>query len=75
MTLAEQISEVQLAYHRLQIGESAASFTDQNGERMEYTRVSAPAAGRIHFRLAAAGGRTEPVHHRPLCFFERTDLK
>lgn len=41
-TLAEQLSEAQAAYHRLQIGESAVRFTDQNGETVEYNRASAP---------------------------------
>lgn len=41
-TLAEQLTEAQAAYHRLQIGESAVRFTDQNGEAVEYTRASAP---------------------------------
>jgi len=41
-TLAEQLSEAQTAYHRLQIGEAALVFVDQNGERVEFNRASAP---------------------------------
>lgn len=41
-TLAEQLTEARAAYHRLQLGELAVSFTDQNGERVEYNRASAP---------------------------------
>jgi gpW len=35
-TLQEQLTEARAAYHRLQLGESAVSFTDQNGEKVEY---------------------------------------
>ena len=42
MTLAERLTESEAAYHRLQIGEAAIVFVDQNGERVEYTRASAP---------------------------------
>ena len=41
-TTAELLAEAQAAYHRLMVGEAAVSFTDQNGERVEYTRASAP---------------------------------
>lgn len=41
-TLADQLAEARAAYHRLQIGELAVAFTDQSGERVEYTRASAP---------------------------------
>lgn len=35
-TLQEQLTEARATYHRLQLGESAVSFTDQNGEKIEY---------------------------------------
>jgi hypothetical protein len=41
-TLAEQLSEAQAAYHRLQIGEAPLVYVDQNGERVEYNRTTAP---------------------------------
>jgi len=40
--LAEQLTEARAAFHRLQVGESAVRFTDQNGESVEYNRASAP---------------------------------
>jgi hypothetical protein len=42
VTLADQLTEARAAYHRLMIGEAAHVFVDQNGERIEYTRASAP---------------------------------
>lgn len=41
-TTAEQLAEARAAYHRLMIGEALVSITDQNGERVEYNRASAP---------------------------------
>ena len=41
-TLAEKLTEARDAYHRLMIGEAAVDYTDQSGERVTYTRVSAP---------------------------------
>ena len=35
-TLQEQLTDARAAYHRLHLGESVVSFTDQNGERVEY---------------------------------------
>lgn len=61
VTLAEQLTEARVAYHKLQTGAAAVSFTDQNGERVEYKPASA--------RLLAAyitdlerqiGGQTRP---------------
>ena len=40
-TTVEQLAEARAAYHRLQIGEAALVYVDQNGERIEYTRASA----------------------------------
>lgn len=42
MTLAEQLTEARAAYHRLQLGEAAVTFVDQNGERVEFRPASAP---------------------------------
>ncbi|MGV6850204.1 MAG: gpW family head-tail joining protein [Marinibacterium sp.] len=65
MTLAEQLSEAQLAYHKLQIGESAVSFTDQNGERVEYTRASAPRlAAYIEDLKRQIAGQPRPTVYR-----------
>jgi len=41
-TTVEQLAEARAAYHRLLIGEAALVYVDQNGERIEYTRASAP---------------------------------
>ncbi len=42
LTPAEALAEAKEAYHRLLTGAAAASFTDQNGERVEYQAASAP---------------------------------
>jgi hypothetical protein len=62
-TLEEQLAEARAAYHRLQIGEAAVSFTDQNGERVEYTRTTAPrlAAYIGELERQIAGGRKPPA--------------
>lgn len=41
MTPEAQLAEAQAAYHQLMTGQAAVSFTDQNGERVEYNRASA----------------------------------
>ena len=41
-TTAEQLAEARAAYHRLQIGEALVAITDSNGERVEYSRTTAP---------------------------------
>jgi hypothetical protein len=40
-TLDELIAEAKDAYHRLMTGAAAVSFTDQNGERVEYQAANA----------------------------------
>jgi gpW protein len=60
-TLAEQLSEAQTAYHRLQIGDAAVRFTDQNGESVEYNRASAPRlAAYIKTLEAQVAGQPRP---------------
>ena len=63
MTPAEQLAEARAAYHRLQIGEAPAVFVDQNGERVEYTRTTAPrlAAYIADLERQAAGQTRPPV--------------
>jgi len=41
VSLAQQLTEARAAYHRLQLGEAAVTFVDQNGERVEYKPASA----------------------------------
>ena len=40
-TLAEQLAEARIAYHRLMLGEAPLVYVDQSGERVEYNRASA----------------------------------
>lgn len=61
MTLADQLTEAREAYHKLQTGAAAVSFTDQNGERVEYR----PATARLLAAYIAdlerqIGGRSRP---------------
>ncbi len=42
LTRDELIADAKEAYHRLLTGAAAASFTDQNGERVEYQAANAP---------------------------------
>ena len=41
MTTAEKLTQAKEAYHRLMAGETAVVVVDQNGERIEFSRVSA----------------------------------
>lgn len=41
MTLQEKLDQAESAYHQLMTGQKAVVFVDQNGERIEYNRVSA----------------------------------
>lgn len=41
LTLAEQLAQAETAFHALMTGQAAVSFSDQNGERVEYQRASA----------------------------------
>lgn len=40
-TLQTQLADAQAAYHRLMVGGAARVVVDQNGERVEFTSVSA----------------------------------
>lgn len=40
LTLAQRLAEAEDAYHRLQIGESAAEVRDSNGESVRYTQAN-----------------------------------
>lgn len=42
MTLAQQISEAELALHKLQTGKLPVEFQDSNGERVRYSVAQAP---------------------------------
>ncbi|MEL6284583.1 MAG: gpW family head-tail joining protein [Pseudomonadota bacterium] len=42
MTLAEKLADAEAAHHDLMVGRAALIFVDQNGERVEYNRASAP---------------------------------
>ena len=46
MSLAEQLSDAEKAYHDLMTGQQVVEVTDQNGERIKYGQANA-------FRLAA----------------------
>lgn len=35
----DRLKEARAAYHKLAIGDGVASFTDQNGERVQYTKA------------------------------------
>jgi len=41
VTLQEKLTQAETAYHELMTGQKAVVFVDQNGERIEYNRVSA----------------------------------
>lgn len=54
MTLAQQLAEAESAYHALMTGQTAVSFTDQNGERVDYRPADAPKLAAYIQSLAAA---------------------
>lgn len=65
MTPAEQLAEARAAYHRLMIGEAALVYVDQNGERVEYSRASAPKlAAYIRDLERQIAGQTRPATYK-----------
>ncbi len=67
LTLLDRLQEARDAYHELQTGRAAVSFTDQNCERVEYTRTTAPrlAAYIADLESQVAGTRrTNTLHFR-----------
>jgi hypothetical protein len=49
LTLQQRLEEAETAYHRLQIGESAAEVRDSNGESVRYTQAN---VGRLRSYIA-----------------------
>lgn len=41
MTLTEKLADAEAKYHQLLTGQSARVIVDQNGERVEFTAISA----------------------------------
>lgn len=39
---ADRLKEAQSAYHDLATGQAVAAFTDQNGERVSYSKANMP---------------------------------
>ena len=54
MSLALKLAEAEAAYHALMTGQAAVSFTDQNGERVEYRGADAPRLAAYIQALAGA---------------------
>jgi hypothetical protein len=69
-----QLAEAELAYHRLMSGRQPRVVVDSNGERIEFTAVSAAGLRsyiqdlqrRIGLLTGCNGG---PIHTRPIRFF------
>ena len=49
LTLQQRLTEAEDAYHKLQIGESAAEVRDSNGESVRYTQAN---QGRLRAYIA-----------------------
>ena len=49
LTLQQRLAEAEEAYHKLQIGESAAEVRDSNGESVRYTQAN---QGRLRAYIA-----------------------
>lgn len=68
-----RLTEARAAYHSLMIGEAVAAFTDQNGERVSYSKTDAgKLAGYISDIVALLGTPATPYTStapRPLRFF------
>ena len=60
--LAQQLADAKAAYHALMTGQAAVSFTDQNGEHVEYNRASADNLAAYIQTLAAAVAGQTPTH-------------
>ncbi len=70
-TLQKQLAEAEAAYHRLMTGQAARVVVDQNGERVEFTSVSAASlrnyVAQLRAQLAPLIGCPVQVN-RPLGF-------
>ena len=61
-TWEEKLTEAREAYHALMTGTLAVDFTDQSGERVTYSRASAPQlAAYIRDLERQIAGQTRPV--------------
>lgn len=61
-TPAEQLAQAKAAYHALMTGQAAVSFTDSNGERVEYNWASADKLAAYIQTLAATVAGQTPTH-------------
>lgn len=65
MTLEQQLSEAEAAYHRLMTGRSVQEVVDQNGERIRYTPTNATRLAayiiELKRRIAGDDGSTGPM--------------
>ena len=72
---SERLKEAQTAYHDLATGQAVASFTDQNGERVTYSKTQmASLSGYIAEIVSLLGTPATPrtsAHPRPLRFLFR----
>lgn len=70
-TLQARLEEAEAAYHRLTTGQSARVVVDQNGERVEFSSVSAGTLYayilRLKTQIGALNGCPLPVN-RPIGF-------
>ncbi len=59
-TLAERLVEAEAAHHDLIMGRGVRAFTDQNGERVEYTQANPTKLlayiGELRAQIAALSG-------------------
>lgn len=66
----DRLKEAQSAYHDLATGQGVASFTDQNGERVSYSKADMRTlSGYINDMVALLGTPPTPrtsTHPRPL---------
>ena len=53
LTTAQQLADAQDKYHKLQTGQLARVFVDQNGERVEFTAANRQALYRYILSLQA----------------------
>lgn len=66
--LEQHLQDARSAYHRLMMGESVRSFTDQNGEQISYTSANAASLAAYIRGLEDQLG-LNPRANRPLGFF------
>ncbi len=61
-TQAELLADAKAALHRLLTGAAAASFTDSNGERVEYQAANAPRLAAYIQKLESTVEGSRPTH-------------